>query len=135
MTFYLIENIDDKVLVGVLIESKEGVVHARLAGDEGTDDSARILPSLLRRMPKHGFPVEKKRGTGRVISFVRPGQTGFVNAWLSLLRPPLRLQAWGTAGTTPRGESLGAPDAITADIWRAFGKGSEMPEHKLLPLS
>jgi hypothetical protein len=125
MNFYLIKNVDDDANVaGVIIESAEGLLGARLTGDKGVSDPAKLVPELLKRTPEQGFPVEEVRGTSRVVTHYRPGQPGFARALLQQLRPPLRFYLQGDVPVDD------TPEELTRRLWRMFntdGERREMP--------
>jgi hypothetical protein len=129
MIFHLIKDIDEKQINGVLIESNEGLICGRLAGDKGTDDPANVIPSLLRRTPPKGFPMEAKVGETRVVSWVRPGQPGYLTAALRRLGPPLKLSRSGNLTKS----QIDVPDRMTLKLWETFAEG-DAPPHEELPL-
>ena len=132
MNFYIIMDIDKNITNGVVLESEEGILGTRLAGDKGTDDPHRILPELLGRMPAQGFPLETGKSSDRKVVRYRPGQPNFASAWLKQLRPPLAI---GARGLVPqvRIDRAKTPEKITRDLWKLFdGTAEEIPKYKVL---
>lgn len=132
MNFFIINNIEDSTTEGVILESEEGLLGARLSGERGTDDAALVLPKLLKRMPATGFPLQTGSISNRLVTRVRPGETDFARVYLKQLRPPL---AVGASGTVPQAriDRAKTPEKITEDLWKLFeGSPEMMPKYKAL---
>lgn len=129
MTFFLVEDVDTHKVVGIVVETG-GRVFARLSDSGGTDAPTLALPALLSRMPGEGFPTIKVVKTTRRVQRRRPGDKGFIRAWLVQLGLPLRLKDWGNVGSSV----IDKPEAVTKRLWEMFSPDAVMPSFQKLRL-
>lgn len=130
MNFFIISNSEESTLDGVLIESSEGIIGARLAGEDEQDGLGKVLPSLLRRMPPAGFHLDTGSCSDRRVVRYRPGQPDFARAMLRNLDPPFIVVAWGVVYQ----QRIDPPRQLTKDIWQRYSNGEELPAYKELEL-
>ena len=127
MNFYLIRDIEEEHCNGVILESDDFQYGGRLAGSEGVDDPARVLPILLlKNEGKAEILIGDGEGGRRKIMF-KKHEPGYMNAIVGQLQTPLVLFRKG------RLTSVSSPEAMTTKLWERFANpNSEMPRYRPL---
>lgn len=127
MKFYTIKDIEDDFCNGVIIESEDHHYMARLAGSDGVDDPARVIPMIISdNKGKINQVVATDDNNRRMVEF-KKHESGYMEAVLSKLKLPLKVFRVGTI------TELSTPERLTKRLWDIFADPeAEVPRHRPL---
>ena len=127
MKFYLIRDIEEERCNGVILESDDLQYGGRLAGSEGVDDPARVIPILLNKNDGKAEVLIGDGDGGRRKTVFKKHEPGYMEAIMGQLQTPLILFRKG------RMTNISTPETMTTKLWERFANSnSEMPRYRPL---